>query len=59
LCYLRLNGDMGVLPLAVPVDGGFTKLESHSKEDFQKMLAEWQDHLGSLQVISPKSHVSL
>jgi len=57
LCYLRLNGDMGVLPLSLPVDGGFAKLESHSKEDFQKMLTEWQEHLGSLQVLSPKTHV--
>jgi hypothetical protein len=58
LCYLRLNGDIGVLPLSLPVDGGFAKLEPHSKEDFQKMLTEWQEHLGSLQVLSPKSHVS-
>jgi hypothetical protein len=48
---------MGVLPLSLPVDGGFAKLEPHSKEDFQKMLTEWQEHLGSLQVLSPKSHV--
>jgi hypothetical protein len=48
---------MGVLPLSLPVDGGFAKLEPHSKEDFQKMLTEWQEHLGSLQVLSPKIHV--
>ena len=59
LCFLRLNGDMGVLPLSLPVDGGFAKLEHHSKEDFQKMLTEWQEHLGSLQVLSLKSSVRL
>jgi hypothetical protein len=47
---VRLNGDLAVLPLAVPLDGSFTGLEPHTKEDFQKMLTEWQEHLGSLQV---------
>jgi hypothetical protein len=47
-----------VLPLSLPVDGGFAKLEPHSKEDFQKMLTEWQEHLGSLQVLGPKSYVN-
>lgn len=50
LCCTRLNGDMAVLPVAMPLDGDFAKLESHSKEDFQKMLTEWQDHLGSIEV---------
>ncbi|XP_023719461.1 uncharacterized protein LOC111870987 isoform X2 [Cryptotermes secundus] len=45
----ELNGDLAVLPLAVPLDGSFTSLEPHAKEDFQKMLTEWQEHLGSLQ----------
>lgn len=48
---------MGVLPLSLPLDAGFAKLEPHSKEDFQKMLTDWQEHLGSLQVLSPKTHV--
>jgi hypothetical protein len=34
----------------MPSDGSFTSLEPHTKEDFQKMLTEWQEHLGSLQV---------
>jgi hypothetical protein len=50
MCCVRLNGDKAVLPVAVPMDGGFSKLEPHSKEDFQKMLTEWQEHLGSLRV---------
>ncbi|XP_021912997.1 uncharacterized protein LOC110826561 [Zootermopsis nevadensis] len=41
---------MAVLPVTVPLDGDFARLESHSKEDFQKMLAEWQEHLGSMEV---------
>ncbi|XP_069695768.1 serine-rich adhesin for platelets-like isoform X2 [Periplaneta americana] len=45
----ELNGDMAVLPLTMPLDGSFSKLESHTKEDFQKMLTDWQEHLGSLQ----------
>jgi hypothetical protein len=53
--FIRLNGDMAVLPLTVPLDGSFAKLEPHSKEDFQKMLKEWQEHLGSLQV----SHITI
>jgi hypothetical protein len=47
---VRLNGDLAVLPLAVPLDGSFTSLKPHTKEDFQKMLTEWQEHLGSIQV---------
>jgi hypothetical protein len=54
MCCIRLNGDLAVLPLAVPLDGSFTNLEPHTKEDFQKMLTEWQEHLGSLQVSEEK-----
>ncbi|XP_067007504.2 serine-rich adhesin for platelets [Anabrus simplex] len=45
----EINGDMALLPLTVPLDGPMPKLEPHSKEDFQKMLSDWQEHLGSMQ----------
>ncbi|PSN45716.1 hypothetical protein C0J52_19126 [Blattella germanica] len=45
-----LNGDMAVLPLAVPLDGNIPKMDPRNKEDFQKMLTDWQEHIGSLQL---------
>ncbi|XP_063237736.1 uncharacterized protein LOC134539545 isoform X2 [Bacillus rossius redtenbacheri] len=39
----ELNGDIAVLPRAM------SKHEGHSKEDFHKVLSDWQEHVGSMQ----------
>lgn len=44
----RLNGDMAVLPVS-GVASVYPKMESLS-EDFAKVLNDWQEHLGFLEV---------
>nr|CAD7453305.1 unnamed protein product [Timema tahoe] len=41
----ELNGDMAVLPMST-----LPKMDPSCREDFHKVLCDWQDHLGSLQV---------
>ncbi|XP_012268335.2 serine/arginine repetitive matrix protein 2 isoform X2 [Athalia rosae] len=53
----ELNGDMAVLP-----DSGvatvYPKME-HIKEDFAKMLTDWQEHIGSLQASDPEEDIDV
>ena len=46
----RLNGDMAVLPLAVPFNGDIAKMYPSTKDDYKKMLTDWDEHLRTLQV---------
>ena len=39
---------MAVLPLTVPLNGNIKRIEP--KDDYQKLLIDWHEHLGSLQV---------
>nr|CAD7569218.1 unnamed protein product [Timema californicum] len=41
----ELNGDMAVLPMST-----LPKMDPSCREDFHKVLCDWQDHLGSMQV---------
>ena len=43
----RLNGDLAILPVS-GVAGVIPKMEN-IKEDFTKVLTEWQEHIGYLQ----------
>ncbi|CAG2055445.1 unnamed protein product, partial [Timema podura] len=40
----ELNGDMAVLPMST-----LPKMDPSCREDFHKVLCDWQDHLGSMQ----------
>ncbi|XP_049811064.1 mucin-5AC-like isoform X4 [Schistocerca nitens] len=44
------NSDSSVLPVTIPQEGSLSRIDHSNKEDFQKMLLDWQEHLGSLQV---------
>lgn len=46
--FSRLNGDLAVLPVS-GVAGVIPKMEN-IKEDFAKVLTDWQEHIGYLQV---------
>ena len=53
----RLNGDLAVLPI-LGVAGIIPKIEN-IKEDFAKVLTDWQEHIGYLQVWNTDSLMNL
>lgn len=44
MCNVRLNGDIGLIPVSGNAAGDYCVMSTSppSKEDFQKMMMEWQ-----------------